>query len=78
MKILVANPNTSKIVTDVIMRPARRFTLPSAEFIEPTSPGGVSRDERVNRGIHAKFLFLSKFYFFDSAGFLLENSPKVR
>lgn len=72
MKILGANPNTSKIVTDTIMRPVRRYALPSTEFIEPTSPGGVSRDKRASRGMHAKFLF------FDTAGSLLENSSKVR
>jgi allantoin racemase len=41
MKILVANPNTSEIVTGVIMRSARRCALPSTEFIELTSPGGT-------------------------------------
>ena len=41
MKILVANPNTSEIVTGVIMRSARRCALPSTEFIEQTSPGGA-------------------------------------
>lgn len=41
MKILVANPNTSEIVTGVIMRSARRCALPSTEFIEQTSPGGT-------------------------------------
>lgn len=41
MKILVANPNTSEIVTSVIMRSAHRCALPSTEFIEFTSPGGT-------------------------------------
>ena len=41
MEILVANPNTSEIVTGVIMRSARRCALPSTEFIELTSPGGT-------------------------------------
>jgi allantoin racemase len=41
MKILVANPNTSEIVTEVIMRSAKRCALPSTEFIELTSPGGT-------------------------------------
>jgi allantoin racemase len=41
MKILVANPNTSEIVTGVIMTSARRCALPTTEFIVVTSPGGT-------------------------------------
>ena len=41
MKILIANPNISEIVTDVIMRSARRCALPGTEFIHLTSPGGT-------------------------------------
>ena len=41
MRILVANPNTSEIVTEVIMRSARRCALPGTELILLTSPGGT-------------------------------------
>jgi len=41
MKILIANPNTSEIVTEVIMRSARRCALPTTELVELTSPGGT-------------------------------------
>jgi allantoin racemase len=41
MKILVANPNSSKVVTDVIEKSARKKSNPSTELIFVTNPSGT-------------------------------------
>ena len=41
MKILVINPNSSKVVTDVIEKSARKKAQPDTEFIFITNPVGT-------------------------------------